>query len=157
RADLFYRLDVFPIRTPPLRDRTEDIPLLVRYLVHNHATKLGKAITAIPTEVMERLCGYSWPGNIRELSNVIECSVILSSGPALELGAWMAASRSHASMGPSRDFSSSRLDEMERVHILETLERTGWKVSGPAGAAAVLGLKPTTLESRMKKHGIRRP
>jgi formate hydrogenlyase transcriptional activator len=157
RADLFYRLDVFPIRTPPLRDRQEDIPLLVRHLVHKHATKQGKAITTIPTEVMDRLCRYSWPGNIRELGNVIECSVILSSGPGLELGDWMAASRSGALADSSLTLSPPRLDEMERHHILEALERTGWKVSGPTGAAAALGLKPTTLESRMKKHGIRRP
>ncbi|HSE66279.1 MAG TPA: sigma 54-interacting transcriptional regulator [Gemmatimonadales bacterium] len=157
RADLFYRLDVFPIRTPPLRDRKEDIPLLVRHLVHQHATKLGKAITIIPTEVMTRLCAYPWPGNIRELSNVIECSVILSSGPGLELGDWMATSRAAAPDSLSFNLTPPRLDEMERHHILEALERTGWKVSGPAGAAAALGLKPTTLESRMKKHGIRRP
>jgi len=157
RADLFYRLNVFPIRTPALRERKEDIPLLVRHLVRKHATKLGKAITTIPTEVMDLLCGYPWPGNIRELGNVIECSVILSNGPALELGDWITTFRAGPPATMSANSSSPRLDEIERNHILATLERTGWKVSGATGAAVALGLKPTTLESRMKKHGIRRP
>src|SRR5512147_2680266 len=153
RADLYYRLNVFPIRMPALRERREDIPLLVRYFVLKYAQKLGKRIDSIPTEVMTPLANYDWPGNIRELGNVLERSVIVSQGTALGLGDWIPAGRAPASNGRE---SSQRLNEVEKEHILATLERTGWKVSGPRGAAAALGLKPTTLESRMKKLGIKR-
>jgi formate hydrogenlyase transcriptional activator len=157
RADLFYRLNVFPIRTPPLREREDDIPLLVRHLVAQHAHKLGKHIETIPTEVMDLLCRHTWPGNIRELANVIECSVIQSGGSALELGDWMASARTDGPRPAAADLSHLRLEEMERAHILNALERTGWRVSGPRGAAALLGLRPTTLESRMKRLELRRP
>jgi transcriptional regulator with GAF, ATPase, and Fis domain len=153
RADLYYRLNVFPIRTPALRERVEDIPLLVRYFVLKHSQKLGKRIEAIPAEVMATLSGYDWPGNIRELANVVERSVLVSRGQVLELGDWIPVSRH-----PSESNGDSRsLEEVERDHIISTLERHGWKVSGPKGAAAALGLKPTTLESRLKKLGIARP
>ncbi len=154
RADLFYRLNVFPLRTPALRERRDDIPLLVRYFVLKYAQKLGKRIESIPAEVMEPLRAYDWPGNIRELGNVIERSVIVTRGPVLELGDWIPSpgSNGHAAVAGAQS-----LEEVERAHILSTLERTAWKVSGPNGAAAALGLKPTTLESRMKKLGIRRP
>jgi formate hydrogenlyase transcriptional activator len=154
RADLFYRLNVFPVRMPALRERREDIPLLVRYFVLKYAQKLGKRIESIPTEVMQPLTSYDWPGNIRELGNVLERSVIVSPGSVLQLGDWIPAARP-ARGGNGMD--AQRLQEVEKEHILAMLEKTGWKVSGPRGAAAALGLKPTTLESRMKKLGIRRP
>jgi formate hydrogenlyase transcriptional activator len=154
RADLFYRLNVFPVRTPALRERRDDIPLLARYFVLKYAQKLGKRIESIPAEVMEPLRAYDWPGNIRELGNVIERSVIVTRGTVLELGDWIPSSESN---GQPAVPASARLEEIERAHILATLERSAWKVSGPNGAAVALGLKPTTLESRMKKLGIRRP
>ncbi len=156
RADLFYRLNVFPIRTPALRERREDIPLLVRYFVLKYAQKLGKRIESIPTEVMEPLCSYTWPGNVRELGNVLERSVIISRGTVLELGEWIPSAPSPVGEAPGGTRRVS-MEDVEREHILATLERAGWKVSGARGAAAALGLKPTTLESRMKKLGIKRP
>ncbi len=152
RADLFYRLNVFPVRTPALRERREDIPLLVRYFVLKYAQKLGKRIESIPAEVMEPLCAYAWPGNIRELGNVLERSVIVSRGTVLELGDWIPTVAR-----PGGNGEGQSLEQIERAHIIATLEQTGWKVSGVGGAAQALGLKPTTLESRMKKLGIRRP
>jgi transcriptional regulator with GAF, ATPase, and Fis domain len=154
RADLFYRLNVFPIRTPALRERREDIPLLVRYFVTRYAAKLGKRIESLPPEIMASLCAYDWPGNIRELGNVLERSVIVTRGTALELGDWLPTARGD---GGAVDRETGTLQEMERQHILTALERSRWKVSGPNGAAAILGLKPTTLEFRMKKLGITRP
>jgi formate hydrogenlyase transcriptional activator len=154
RADLFYRLNVFPIRNPALRERAEDIPELVRYFVLKYAAKLGKRIEAVPRDVLERLAAYRWPGNIRELANVIERSVILTPGSALQLeGLLPAETGGH---GP-RGGSAPTLEELERQHILETLQQTGWRVAGPKGAAVLLGLKPTTLEARMKKLGVQRP
>ena len=156
RADLFYRLNVFPIRTPALRERREDIPLLVRYFVLKYAQKLGKRIESIPTEVMHPLSTYDWPGNVRELGNVLERSVIVTRGTALELGDWLPAAQARPVVTDERN-GGENLEAVEREHILAVLERVGWKVSGAKGAAAVLGLKPTTLESRMKRLGIRRP
>ncbi len=154
RADLFYRLHVFPIRTPPLRERPEDIPELVRYFVLKYAAKLGKRIESVPRELLDGLAAYSWPGNIRELANVIERSVILTRGTTLELDGLLPAQPSL----PSRQATAGQtLEELERLHIVEALDQTGWRVSGPKGAAVLLGLKPTTLEARMKKLGVRRP
>src|SRR5262249_2928447 len=147
--------NVFPIRMPALRERRDDIPLLARYFVLKYAQKLGKRIESIPPDVMEPLCAYDWPGNIRELGNVLERSVIVSRGTALELGDWIPAARRPGGNGAPA--SPQPLEEVERAHILATLERAGWKVSGAGGAAVALGLKPTTLESRMKKLGIIRP
>ncbi len=152
RDDLYYRLNVFPIRTPPLRDRKEDIPLLVRHFTLKHARKLGKKIETVPKRALDALTAYSWPGNVRELANVIERSVIITRGTALEIAEWVAQGPA-----PARRPAGPTLDEVERAHLLATLEKTGWRVSGPHGAARVLGLKPTTLEARMKKLGIRRP
>ena len=150
RADLFYRLNVFPIRSPALRERPEDIPELVRYFVLKYATKLGKRVETIPRDALERLTAYEWAGNIRELANIIERSVILTRGTALELeGPLGSAPLARASIGRSGDG--------ERRRILEVLEQTGWRVSGPKGAALLLGLKPTTLEARMKRLGLKRP
>lgn len=150
RSDLYYRLNVFPIHLPPLRERSEDIPLLVRHFVQQYATKYGKKITTVPEQTMQTLVQYSWPGNIRELQHLIERAVILTSGPVLEIGDWF-TEPSHAPLAPV-----ATLEEVERVHILRALEQTGWRVSGAKGAARLLGLPPTTLEARMKKLGIAR-
>jgi PAS domain S-box-containing protein len=155
RTDLFYRLNVFPIRNPTLRERAEDIPELVRYFVLKYAAKLGKRIEAVPKGVLDTLQSYPWPGNVRELANVIERAVILSRGTALELEGLRASGE--ADPAPSERVPATTLEELERRHIMETLEHTGWRVSGPKGAAVLLGLKPTTLEARMKKLGVRRP
>ena len=151
RADLFYRLNVFPIRIPPLRERRDDIPPLVRHFVLVHGSRLGKKITTTGQKIMEILVQYDWPGNVRELQNVIERGVILSSGPALDLGRFHPASPVEH---PSGEVPT--LEQVEQKHIVSVLEQTGWRVSGDKGAAELLGIKRTTLEARMKKLGIRR-
>jgi predicted ATPase/transcriptional regulator with GAF, ATPase, and Fis domain len=153
RSDLFYRLNVFPIDTPPLRARKEDIPLLARHFVLRHGLKLGKRLENIPREVMRTLESYQWPGNIRELANIIERSVIVSPGTSLQLGDWAPGSRQPEA---EPDLENTLVD-VERQAILRALEKTGWVVSGAKGAALLLGLKGTTLEARMKRLGIRRP
>jgi transcriptional regulator with GAF, ATPase, and Fis domain len=152
RADLFYRLNVFPIRTPALRERREDIPALVRYFVMKYGSKMGKRIDAVPKSVLDRLGSYAWPGNVRELANVLERSVIISRGTSLELGEWVTLP-----VDPIPVRRESTLQELTRQRIIEVLEETGWRVSGPRGAAQRLGLKATTLEARMKRMGINRP
>ena len=152
REDLFYRLNVFPVRMPSLRERKEDIPLLVRYFVKKHGAKLGKKIETVPRKVLASLEAYSWPGNIRELENSIERAMITSEGPTLNFGEWLP--------NPNRILPKSRalsLEELEREHIVSVLELTGWRVSGERGAAKILNIKPTTLESRMKKLKISKP
>ena len=151
REDLYYRLNVFPVKSPPLRDRKEDIPLLVHHFTRKFSAKMGKSIVTIPQRVMETLQAYHWPGNVRELENMIERAVILSNGVTLEPGNWLPKSSS-----PHATESLLSLAELEKNHILETLDKTNWVVSGPAGAAKLLGLKPTTLEAKMKKLGVRR-
>ncbi len=151
RSDLFYRLNVFPIRLPPLQERKEDIPLLVRHLVLKYNTSFGKKIEVIPPKIMEALQAYSWPGNVRELENIIERAVIISQGSRLELGEWLPK----PSIAP-RASRIPTLEELEREHIISVLETAGWRVSGERGAAKLLGMKPTTLEARMKKLGIER-
>ncbi len=153
RADLFYRLHVFPIHLPPLRERRDDISLLVRHFVATLGRKLGRPIQTIPKEALDRLVAHDWAGNVRELRNVIERAMILGAGPELELGDW-SAPETKGGAGQER---TATLAELERGHILEALQRMGWRVSGPRGAARLLGVKPTTLEARMKKHGIVRP
>jgi formate hydrogenlyase transcriptional activator len=151
RPDLYYRLSVFPISIPPLRERKEDIPPLVKHFVMKYNGKLGKRIEAIAEKTMNALLDYSWPGNVRELENVIERAVIVSTGSQLELGGWLPK--------PSVPQTGARilmLDELEREHIIKTLELTGWRVSGERGAAKLLGMKPTTLDARMKKLGIKK-
>lgn len=151
RSDLYYRLHVFPLTVPPLRERNGDIPLLVRFFTQKYARRLNRPIESISSEDMERLGRYQWPGNIRELQNVIERSVILSPGPVLQI-ALPEFARS-LSAAPR----SARLQESaERERILRALEESGGKISGPDGAAARLGLRRTTLQSRMKKLGIER-
>jgi formate hydrogenlyase transcriptional activator len=152
RADLFYRLNVFPIHTPALRERREDIPALVRYFVMKYTAKTGKRIDTVPKSVLDRLGSYAWPGNVRELANVLERSVIVSRGSSLELGDWVTLPVEPIQM---RRESGGR--ELSRERIIEALEVTGWRVSGPRGAAHLLGLKATTLEARMKRLGISRP
>ena len=151
REDLYYRLNVFPVVCPPLRDRKEVIPLLVKHFCQKHESKIGKKITHIPARVMEALVAYDWPGNIRELENIIERALILSRKGTLESGEWLPAARKHTGTANMR-----KLEDVEKDHILEILKKTGWKVSGEKGAARILGLNATTLEARMKKLGIRR-
>jgi len=152
REDLYYRLNVFPIVCPPLRDRKEDIPLLVKHFCKKHEGKIGKTITNIPSKVMDALMDYDWPGNIRELENIIERAMIISQNGALEYGEWIPM----PTAGSSSKSPTSKLNDIEKDHIIEVLNKTGWKVSGEKGAAKVLGLNPTTLEARMKKLGIKR-
>jgi formate hydrogenlyase transcriptional activator len=152
RADLFYRLNVFPIAIPPLRERVEDIPRLVRHFVMIYASKMGKAIGTISEQVMGKLTAYHWPGNVRELQNVIERAVILATRGRIEPDDHLAAP-----VAGARTKAAATLEEIERDHILSVLERVGWRVSGERGAASILGLKRTTLEARMSKLRISRP
>jgi formate hydrogenlyase transcriptional activator len=151
REDLYYRLNVFPIICPPLRDRKEDIPLLVKHFCKKHEGKIGRTITNIPGKVMDALMAYNWPGNIRELENIMERAMILSQNGILEYGEWIPVEKITATKN-----SATRLDDVEKEHIVEVLQKTGWKVSGEKGAAKILGLNATTLEARMKKLGIKR-
>jgi transcriptional regulator with GAF, ATPase, and Fis domain len=148
RDDLYYRVATFPIHLPPLRDRREDIPLLVWSIIERRQAALGHRIDTVPKRVMDALMRYGWPGNVRELQNVIERALILSPGSALKLEEPLAA--------PTRP-TPDRLDDVEREHILRVLERCSWRINGTGNAAAVLGLEPSTLRSRMQKLGIRRP
>jgi formate hydrogenlyase transcriptional activator len=154
RADLYYRLHVFPVNVPPLRERREDIPLLTRYFVQKHAHRLDRKVERIPTQALEALTNYDWPGNIRELQNVIERSVILSNGPELRVAMPEAIGTSPASSLPGR--TSGNTDSDERTRILQALKEANGRVGGPNGAAARLGLKRTTLQSRMQKFNIGR-
>jgi PAS domain S-box-containing protein len=173
RQDLYYRLSVFPLRVPPLRERAEDIPLLVHYFVGRHAARIGRRISRVPKAAMERLVAYPWPGNVRELENVIERAVILSPGPDLEVAAEALpapleladdSGRAHQADEPRPARASVRapidntltLEDVDRTHIVEVLQRTGWKIDGTDGAARLLKLHPSTLRSRIKKLGIRR-
>lgn len=167
RSDLYYRLNVFPVRVPSLRERAEDIPLLVRHFVQQFSRRLGKTIDAIDSEAMSALVRYPWPGNIRELQNVIERAVILSGGPVLQVrsedlrpqnqppaAAPIAANGDGMAAASGRNIREA-LEEAERQQILAALEKASWVVSGPEGAAARLGMKRSTLQSRMQKLGIR--
>ncbi|MGD9159085.1 MAG: sigma 54-interacting transcriptional regulator [Desulfobacteraceae bacterium] len=151
REDLWYRLNVFPITMPPLRDRLDDIPLLVDFYVKKISKRMGKHIEVIPANVMDALQNYAWPGNIRELENVLERAVINSSGPKLHLADELKK--------PLKDLSDSRktLEAVERDHILQVLDQTQWKISGKNGAAESLGLNRSTLRARMRKLGIIKP
>ncbi|MEM1219357.1 MAG: sigma 54-interacting transcriptional regulator, partial [Bacteroidota bacterium] len=151
REDLFYRLHVFPIHCIPLRDRKEDIPLLMRHFCKKFEAKIGKSITNIPQKVIKQLQDYDFPGNIRELENFVERAIILSKNGKLELGNWIP--KTTPKHLPKRILT---LEELQKRHIIETLQHTNWRISGEKGAAKLLGIKPTTLESRMKKLGIRR-
>jgi formate hydrogenlyase transcriptional activator len=152
REDLYYRLQVFPLTVPPLRARRDDIPLLVRHFAQHYAHRLHKPLAPIPAEVMAKLTHYDWPGNVRELQNVIERAVILASNGVLcpTVPASHAEARSAAPVAPRLE----TLDDVMRAYILDALRATNWVVAGPHGAAARLGMKRSTLASRMAKLGI---
>ena len=153
RADLYYRLNVFPIDVPPLRERREDIPLLVWYFVTRKRTTLGRNVTRIPDRAMCALQRYDWPGNVRELENVIERALILSPGDTL-----LVDDRTFANPGkPRSDSGMWRLEDVERAHILKVLGECGWRIAGRGNAAERLGMNRSTLRSRMEKLGIERP
>jgi len=154
RADLYYRLHVFPLDVPPLRERREDIPLLTRYFVQKHAQRLGRKIERIPTEALETLTNYEWPGNIRELQNLVERSVILSNGTDLQV-AMPEFSGQSTPVAPNGR-ASHVSETVDRARILQALKDAKGLVGGPNGAASRLGLKRTTLQSRMRKYNIAR-
>jgi len=174
RSDLYYRLNVFPIQIPPLRERPEDVPLLVRYFVQKFSRRQNKTVVYIPSNVMEALVNYPWPGNVRELENLIERAVLLSPGPELRVplaelkeaypSSVLTAApvdiprfpSPHPAPAPAAS-GLSTLDETQRQHILRVLRQTEWRIAGPHGAAAILGMKRTTLQARMRKLGIKRP
>jgi transcriptional regulator with GAF, ATPase, and Fis domain len=151
RRDLYYRLNIFPITIPPLRQRKEDIPLMVQAFIDRYSRKLGKQITSIQKETMKELQDYPWPGNVRELESIIERAVIVCPGPVLQLTERLEIS--------SPLFSSTvmTLEETERNQILKILSDTRWHIEGKDGASAILGLPPSTLRGRMHKLGIIRP
>jgi chemotaxis protein methyltransferase CheR len=151
REDLWYRLSIFPITVPPLRERMDDISLIVDFFVDKISKRLGKSIESIPTSVMNTLQDYQWPGNVRELENVLERAVINSSGPKLRLVDELKK--------PHKDLTTAQktLEEVERDHIVRVLEHTNWKVSGKNGAAEILGLNRSTLRARIRKLGIHQP
>jgi formate hydrogenlyase transcriptional activator len=157
RQDLYYRLSVFPVRIPPLRERREDIPDLARYFAMHFSTKLRKNVESVTTAALQRLESYEWPGNIRELQNVMERAVILTQGTAVDADAIQIVSQSPAALAVPSTGSVVTLAAAERHAILAALDSAHWRVSGPGGAADVLALKPTTLHAKMKKLGIRRP
>jgi len=152
RKDLFYRLNVFPVSIPPLRMRTEDIPQLVRYFVDKYARKFGRKYETVPKSTMKDLQEHLWPGNVRELEHVIERAVITSPGPVLRF-----VDRLEREAPGAGEESLQGLEAIERAHILKILQKTGWKIDGEGGAASILGLHPSTLRSRIKKIGIKRP
>jgi formate hydrogenlyase transcriptional activator len=168
RQDLFYRLNVFPITIPPLRERREDVPALVQHLVEKHCRKLGRPVLQVSQATLQDVQAHDWPGNVRELEAVIESAVITSRGTALRLSDVLAPGRLVGAQGsetagavlrgPSVPGASDKpLADLEREHILATLEKTYWRLEGEHGAAAILGMNPSTLRSRMRKHGLRRP
>jgi formate hydrogenlyase transcriptional activator len=170
RADLYYRLNVLPIHLPALRERRSDIPLLAAFFVDRFSRQFGKHITGIAQDTMDMLSGYSWPGNIRELQNVIERAVVLSSGSILKLGRDMLPTANESTAkekvwnaNSGNELTSTKLagpndsiQEVEKRHILEVLTQTSWVIEGDRGAAKILNLHPNTLRSRMKKLGIER-
>ncbi|HTZ48077.1 MAG TPA: sigma 54-interacting transcriptional regulator [Verrucomicrobiae bacterium] len=175
RSDLYYRLNVFPIQIPPLRERPEDVPLLVRYFVQKFARRSNKTVEYVPAPVMDAMVNYSWPGNVRELENLIERAVLLSPGKELRVPLAEFKENNIPSTFPAgpldlldlpgeppkpaaTSYNSPRtLDDAQRQHILQVLRQTQWRISGPRGAAAILGIKRTTLQARMRKLGIKRP
>jgi formate hydrogenlyase transcriptional activator len=175
RSDLYYRLNVFPIQIPALRERREDVPLLVRYFVQKFSRRLNKIVEYVPAEAMTALANYSWPGNVRELENFVERAVLLSPGKELRVPVSellsepglpsTASSPNRAVVLPAADNRDelsapgpiSTLEQAEREHILRAMQQTQWRIGGPQGAAALLDMKRTTLQARMRKLNIRRP
>jgi formate hydrogenlyase transcriptional activator len=175
RSDLYYRLNVFPIQIPALRERREDVPLLVRYFVQKFSRRLNKVVEYVPAEAMNALANYSWPGNVRELENFVERAVLLSPGKELRVPVSELLSEPQQPSSPRVSYrtvvsptadnsdeiattaSISTLEEAEREHILRALQQTQWRIGGPRGAAALLDMKRTTLQARMRKLTIRRP
>lgn len=153
RADLYYRLNIFPIKIPPLRERKEDIPLLVQHFVHEYTRRLNKQIEIVPRAVLEALTRHPWPGNVRELQNLIERSVILSQGNVLAVPLSNLKAETQAPVPLTR---MRTLEEVEREHILQVLSETRWLIGGPDGAAVRLGIKRTTLNSKMERLRIYR-
>jgi len=151
RQDLYYRLNVFPISIPPLRDRREDIPLLARAFAQEFAKAMGKRFEDFTPASLRAMRSHAWPGNVRELRNLVERAVIVAAAPVLELELPFEDS---PAVGP---VAIARMDDAERDHVLRVLGATQWRIRGTRGAAEILGLKPTTLESRMARLGIRRP
>jgi len=164
RSDLFFRLNVFPVHVPPLREREEDIPLLVRHFAQQFSRRMNKTIETIPSATMDALCRYPWPGNIRELQNVIERAVILSTGPELNLdvadlrlsSTGQAPQSATASNAKTKGTLRDVLQETERQRIIDALKQCNWVVAGANGAAARLGMNRSTLQVRMRKLGISR-
>jgi formate hydrogenlyase transcriptional activator len=166
RADLYYRLNVVPIRVPSLRERRADIPQLVMFFVQRHAKRIGRIIEGVARESLDRLSAYSWPGNVRELENVIERALVLSRGGVLDIGHDLVstvttvqprladAAATPAASVAAAEPSPGTLDAALRAHIAATLEQTGWVIEGPRGAARILNMHPNTLRSRLKKLGI---
>ena len=148
REDLFYRLNVFPITVPPLRERPEDIPALVQTFIEEFGEAMGKSIDRVPQAGLDELLEYDWPGNVRELRNLVERAMISTPGRTLVLPSF---DRNNGHSKPALTF-----DEAQTQHLVETLKATRWRIRGDGGAAEVLDLKPTTLEYKMKKLGIRR-
>ncbi len=156
REDLFYRLSVYPVSVPPLRDRKEDLPALVDLFVGGLAREQHKSIDEIPAAVLAELAAYDWPGNVRELENVLERAVITTPGTSLRLTERLVAGRRSSPCAPVAPAASTTLAEVERTHIARVLDACGWQIAGPDGAARRLGLHPNTLRSRMAKHGLSR-
>ncbi len=161
REDLYYRINVFPIELPPLRARRDDVPLLVEHFVTKHAAKLNKLVTTIPTPIMQVLRAYDWPGNIRELENVIERAMILSPGSSLELApnalALAPELQTTAQATSPATSPAQTLEEVERNYLFTVLEQCQWVINGPKGAAEIVGLHPNTLRHRLQKLGLSRP
>jgi DNA-binding NtrC family response regulator len=153
RADLFYRLNVFPLDAPALRERKADIPLLVNFFLSRFCKKLGKELRGVAQKSMASLMRYDWPGNIRELQNVVERAVVTASGPLLQIDDSLLQSQTGATLVSSID----TLENNERNHILRALNQTNWVIHGKKGAAELLGINPSTLRSRMEKIGIKKP
>jgi len=151
RQDLYYRLNVFPITVPPLRQRKEDIPMMVNAFIERYSRKMGKQITSIHKDTLKTLQDYPWPGNVRELENIIERAVILCPGPVLQLSDKLEISF------PALSSTVRTLEETERNQVIKILSETRWRIEGKNGAAAILGLHPSTLRARMHKLGIVRP
>ncbi len=157
RPDLYYRLNVFPIRVPSLRERSEDIPLLVSHFVQQFGRRMGKTIDSVPADTMSALVQYHWPGNIRELQNIIERAVIVTQGSVLKVGLGELESAPKTADSERADEGNSMrkvLEETEREQIVRALEQANWVISGASGAAARLGMKRSTLQARMQRLGI---